>query len=367
MFDMLRTPNIEDTGLTSTQRLLLDYRDANLFSGTLAHQTSRAYLMAARPFLRWLCENDLNVEEVNYRVIERYRVYLTITPMGIAHGGRKRSPSTIYSVLRAIKHFVKWLIVMGKMKKNPFDRVSLPRPPDRAMIPLKKFESKKLIKASKNHGGTPEERARNYALITLVSDIRLRITSEALALNISDVHRNGRMLSEFLVSAKGSNRIVPLTAVPALAIDDYLSLRKDTHQALFVTTRYRISRPCVRLPYEAAIKVLKRLGAKLDLDLNRVSWHNLRRTSATLSLLGGEYLFTIMSVFGWRRVATVQRYVGFGAKQQSVETHRDFSLVSKILAGDDSPEMSDSSPNPSTAQHRFSATVHDGWKSVRVD
>ena len=164
-----------------------------------------------------------------------------------------------------------------------------------------------------------------------------------------------------------ANRLVPLAGVPAQAIDEYLSHRQDSHQALFVTSRYRINRPLVRLPYQAAFKVLKGLGAKLEMDLNRVTWHNLRRTSATLSLLGGEDLFTIMSIFGWCRVATVQRYVGFGAKQESVETHRNFSLVSNLLAGDDSLEMSDSFPKPSTAQHRFMATVHDGWKNVRIE
>jgi site-specific recombinase XerD len=367
MFDMLRTPNIEGAGLSPTQRLLLDYRDANLFAGILSHETARCYLWAVRPFLRWLDENALMVEQVDYRVIERYRVHLTITPMSTPRGGRKRSPSTIHHVLRAIKHFAKWLIIVGKLKKNPFDRVSLSRPADRTMIPLKDWELKKLIEAAKSNGRTPLDSARNYALITLISDLGLRIQSEALALNISDVQKNGRLVNEFMVSAKGANRLVPLAGMPAQAIDEYLSLRQDTHQALFVTSPYRINRPLGRLSYQAAYQMLKILGEKLELDLKRVTWHNLRRTSATLSLLDGEDLFTIMAIFGWRRVATVQRYVGFGAKQESVETHRNRSLVSKLLANDDSLEMSNSPSKRSTAQHRFMSTVHDGWKNVRID
>jgi integrase/recombinase XerD len=255
---------------------------------------------------------------------------------------------------------MKWLLTMGDIKKNPFDRVSLRRPADKMMIPLKIWELRQLIKAAKSHGLTPVERARNYALITLISDLGLRVRSEALAINLADVQRNGRMSSEFLVSAKGANRLVPLAPVPAQAIEEYLSLRQDTHEALFVSSPYRISRPIVRFGYKSASSFLKELGAKLELDPSRVTWHNVRRTSATLSLLGGEDLFTIMSIFGWRRVATVQRYVGFGAKQDSVETHRNLSLVSKLLAVGESLDTPASSPNPSTAQHRFMATVHDG-------
>ena len=84
-------------------------------------------------------------------------------------------------------------------------------------------------------------------------------------------------------------------------------------------------------------------------------------------------MFSVMELYGWRRVETVQRYVGAGARREALATHRAHSLAGRILGTPDPEVTTDESRDldlggtNSTAQVRYAKVAHDPWNSINQE
>ena len=80
-----------------------------------------------------------------------------------------------------------------------------------------------------------------------------------------------------------------------------------------------------------------------------------------------------MALYGWRRVETVQRYVGAGARREALATHSEHSLAGRILGNPDVEIATDEGNDRSlggtnsTAQYRYAKVAHDPWNSISQD
>lgn len=351
------------------EEILVRYQIDMRLEGRLVNKTISVYWYGAHHFLQWLDRSNIPLEDCRKRHLELYRYYLTAEP---AHhkNGSPRDPSTVYRVLVSVKYFSRWALSRGHIKRDPWKDFHIRRPKDRPMMPLSMEEVATLLRGSLAYCAHPWEIARMHALIVLVADLGLRISTEALALDRVDVESSQGMRDRFTVGAKGLYREVPLNPVPAAAIRRYLDLRTDSHPALFVTSPYRGTGRIRRFPYTHSHSALKYIAVRCGLEKEKVTWHMLRRTAATQSLLSGVDMFSVMELYGWRRVATVQRYVGAGARREALATHRAHSLAGRIL-GDLEIESPDSGQqdrsiggSDATAHLRYARVAHDPWNSI---
>ena len=352
-------------------RILIQYRLDTVLAGLHAEETIRTYWNRARYFLTWIDSSGIQLIELGKKEIELYR-YHRMTSQAPRARGARRAPSQVYRELVGLKHFCRWALSRGYIRRDPWKYISLRRPPDREMVPLTLEELASLVQASKEFGWLEVDTARNHALLVLVSDLGLRIKTEALALDRVDVEEADCLRDQVTLGSKGRIRTVPLNPAVAVALAWYLSLRRDEHPALFVTSPYRISKPTTRLAYGSAAHVLKVIGKRAGVDREKVTWHNLRRTSATQALLSGVDMFTVMAIYGWRNISTVQRYVGAGAKREALATHRQHSLAGRLLDSSNYLEESggmDRSIGGTTltSQYRHLQIVRDSRSSITQD
>ena len=352
-------------------QILIRYRLDTLLEGRHSEGTIKSYWYRARYLLTWIDSSDIELFDLGKKEIELYRYYRATSQAPHARG-TYRSPSAVYRELVSLKHFCRWALSRGYIRRDPWKNISLRRPPDREMAPLTIEEVAMLVRGSKEYGMLEWETARNHALVVLVADLGLRIKAEALAIDRSDIEGADGLRNQFTLGSKGRIRDVPLNPAVAAAFSWYLGLRHDNHPALFVTSPYRISGPTTRMTYKAAIHVLKNIGERCGLDREKVTWHNLRRTSATQALISGVDMFTVMAIYGWRNIATVQRYIGAGARREALETYRQHSLAGRLL--DPSTPMerrgeTDRSIGGTklTAHYRYPEVVKDSRSSITQD
>lgn len=125
--------------------------------------------------------------------------------------------------------------------------------------------------------------------------------SEAVNLNISDIDFNKRMLK---VTGKGNkDRIVLLNASASIALEKYISARKDDNNALFVSER----KPYQRIKKETIERAIRELGRAAGIG-RRVYPHLIRHTTATYLLKHGMPLEQVQDYLGHENINTTRIY-----------------------------------------------------------
>jgi integrase/recombinase XerC len=152
--------------------------------------------------------------------------------------------------------------------------------------------------------GEPWIAKRDTALLTLLYGCGLRL-GEALSLTRADVKaaRAGRLT----VTGKGrKQRVVPVLAIVAAALDDYLAACPFKHEPLFLGARGGPLHP--RIVQDR----LQRLRLLLGLPVTATP-HALRHSFATHLLAGGGDLRAIQELLGHASLSTTQRYTDVDA------------------------------------------------------
>jgi len=144
--------------------------------------------------------------------------------------------------------------------------------------------------------------ARDKALLEVLYASGLRV-SELVNLNISD-------LDDAFVRVKGKGgkeRVVPIAQVAVNAVDHYLTFRKDSHEALFLTSKGK------RIDRIAVWREIKQYAKKAGIQKN-ISPHTLRHSFATHLLEHGADLRIIQEMLGHANIATTDRYTHVSQK-----------------------------------------------------
>lgn len=140
---------------------------------------------------------------------------------------------------------------------------------------------------------------RDLALIDFLYASGCRV-SEVVHLNIEDV--NFFELSATVLGKGNKERIIYLTPVAILHLQDYLKTRKDENPALFVSRKA----PHNRLSKAGIETVLKELGKRAGIE--KVHPHRYRRTLATNLLNRGANIQDVAVLLGHEDIKTTQIY-----------------------------------------------------------
>jgi site-specific recombinase XerD len=258
--------------------------DRFLESGGLSDATRRAYASDLRAFAEWLDLRDLELEDVDVRVLADW-----VTELG--SGRRRLAPPTIARRLAAVRSFLRFTYGPTRVP----DAALAPRRSRRLPEAPKVVEIEALLELA---GGSEPLDLRNRALLELLYSGGLR-SAEAVGLDLADVDFEREAMH---VRGKGGKeRMVPLGEEAAHHLSRYL----------------RDGRPALARGAESAV-FLSAHGRRLDTSTVRRILrhpHRLRHAFATHLLEGGADLRVIQELLGHSSLSTTQVYSHVDARR----------------------------------------------------
>jgi site-specific recombinase XerD len=204
---------------------------------------------------------------------------------------RASSKITIDNMRRIFSSFFGWLEDEDYIFKSPVRRIH-------------KIKTEKTIKETFSDECLEQLRdacveIRDLSMIDLLTSTGMRV-GELVQLNRSDINFHER---ECVVIGKGgSERVVYFDARTKIHLLNYLSDRKDSNPALFVS----LTRPYRRLQIGGVETRLRELGKKID--MNKVHPHKFRRTLATRAIDKGMPIEQVQRLLGHVKIDTTMHY-----------------------------------------------------------
>lgn len=251
-------------------------------------------------------------KDITDDVVREFRLWLNRQPVSgkapskydINRGETLKKKTQNYYLI-ALRSFLKYLMKRG-ITSLPPDRIELAKVGERSLDLITANELERLLKAPKDayiREKNPNKALsylRDTAILEMLFSTGLRV-SELCSLN-SDIDLTSDELS---VRGKGEKvRLVFLSESCKSAIKQYLKLREDMEEALFVDGRvdkfHRITPRDVQ-------RHLKKYVARAGIT-NVVTPHTLRHAFATDLLSNGADLRSVQALLGHAHIGTTQIY-----------------------------------------------------------
>ena len=123
-------------------------------------------------------EASTDISGVSFLVIRAFILYLRQKKCFAAHPttrpqARGLSGHTVNTYLRSIRIFFSWLVTEGIIPGNPFERVRIPRPPNKLIPTFSEDQVRKLLETI---DASSPEGYRDYAMILMLLDTGLRVS-----------------------------------------------------------------------------------------------------------------------------------------------------------------------------------------------
>ncbi len=277
--------------LSHAERLLNEFLEYISVEKGLSQNTVENYSRDIRKLFEFFQKEKVSWEEAGENDLVRFIHNLSRS------GLSARSLARLISSLRS---FYKFLILEGKIEKNPAAGLSSPK----IWLTLPKFLSLDEVETLLRQ---PDEGSssgiRDKAMLELLYATGLRV-SELVSLKINDVN----LEDGFLIcrGKGGKERVVPLGSPAVKAIRRYLDnvrpkLVKRTTDALFLTSWGG------SFTRQGFWKRLKIYAKKAGLA-SKVSPHTLRHSFATHLLERGADLRSVQLMLGHSQITTTQIY-----------------------------------------------------------
>lgn len=201
-------------------------------------------------------------------------------------------PSTVNNKIACFKAFFEWLDQEELIPKNPARSLSGTRLPKHLRHSLTLEELEKIRIACIDF--------RERALIEFIFATGCRI-SEVVNSNISDIDFSSNSLK---VIGKGDKeRTVFFNDKTKLHLKNYIDIRRDGNEALFIATKF----PFNRISRRSLEVLVTKIGKRANIG-KPVYPHLLRHTMATLGLQSGADITTIQHLLGHTTPSTTQIY-----------------------------------------------------------
>ncbi len=213
---------------------------------------------------------------------------------------------TIDNIRRNLSSFFSWLEEEDHILKSPVRRIHKIRIPKT----VKEVISDENLEVLRD--GCEEK--RDLAMIDMLISTGIRV-GELVNLDIADLDFEER---ECIVYGKGDKeRKVYFDARTKLHIQNYLSERKDSNPALFVS----LNAPYERLKISGVETRIRELGKSLN--ISHIHPHKFRRTMATKAIDKGMPIEQVQKLLGHQQIDTTMHYAM--VNQNNVKTsHRKF-------------------------------------------
>jgi len=211
------------------------------------------------------------------------------------------SGHAINSYMRSIRAFWSWLLSEEIIQANPFDRIKIPKPPQKVIPAFSEVQIRALLDSIDT--STPEG-YRDYAVIVTLLDTALRVT-ELANLQLEHLWLDEGVLK--VLGKGGKERLIPIGKAvqrllwryinnyrpePSVPNRDYLFLTADGRQL----TKGRIQKRMVLY------------GKKASLSGVRCSPHTLRHTGAVNFLRNGGDVFSLQRLLGHSTLSMTRHY-----------------------------------------------------------
>lgn len=252
---------------------------------------------------------DITIEKVR-----EFRLWLNRRPGAKAYrllgeqvsAGGSMTKKTQNYYLIAIRIFLKFLTRRGITSLSA-DTIELAKVNERSIDVVSKDELGRLLEAP-NKEKNPERRARDKAILELLFSTGLRVSELCSLTNDLDIK-----LDEFSIRGKGGKvRVVFLSDEAKKCIKEYLSLREDMSDALFVpimsdqpeSKKKEIPRGLDRRTIE---RIVKKYATIAGIS-KKITPHVIRHVFATDLLSNGADLRSVQAMLGHANIATTQIY-----------------------------------------------------------
>lgn len=254
-------------------------------------------------------------KDITNEKVREFRIWLNRRPGAKAYhlfgqapsSGGTMSKKTQNYYLIALRTFLKFLTRRG-ITSLPADNIELAKVSERSVDTISQGELKRLLDAP-NQEKNPERRARDKAILELLFSTGLRVAELCSLTNDLDLN-----LDEFSIRGKGNKvRVVFLSDEAKKAVREYLSLRKDMSDALFVPVsdlpnaskkKNAINKG---LDHRTIERIVKRYATLAGIT-KKVTPHVIRHCFATDLLSNGADIRSVQAMLGHANIATTQIY-----------------------------------------------------------
>jgi len=229
--------------------------------------------------------------------------------------------------LIALRTFLKFL-TKRNIASLPADHIELAKISERQIDVISQEELKRLLDAP-NKEKDPERKARDRAILEMLFSTGLRVSELCSLQNDLDLR-----LDEFSIRGKGGKvRVVFLSDEAKKAVRDYLALRKDMSDALFVQipqkqgfgdSRSLASGELTRRSIE---RIVKKYATIAGIS-KKVTPHVIRHVFATDLLSNGADIRSVQAMLGHANIGTTQIYTHVTDKHLR-DIHKKFHGVNK--------------------------------------
>ncbi len=243
-------------------------------------------------------------KDITNEKVREFRLWLNRQP-GSKGGSMTRKTQNYYLI--ALRTFLKFLARRG-VTSLPADNIELAKIGERSIDVISKQELVRLMEAP-NKEENPERRARDKAILELLFSTGLRVSELCSLKNDLDIKQD-----EFSIRGKGGKvRVVFLSDEAKEAIKEYLSLRKDMSEAMFVPITDESNKGKKRndmhkgLDHRTIERIVKRYATLAGIT-KKVTPHVIRHCFATDLLSNGADLRSVQMMLGHANISTTQIY-----------------------------------------------------------
>lgn len=243
----------------------------------------------AESTLRRYYETNLELIEFFRKPLNEVTTYDLRFYLSLRRQNGRVSNRTLDGMRRCYSSFFKWLAAEELISRNPCAALAQIKYRKTVKKPYSAIEIERLRQACTN--------IRDLALVDFLYSTGCRV-SEVSGLDISDIDFEK---AECVVVGKGNKeRIVYLSPVAAMHLQEYLQCRKDISDALFVGKGGK------RLGKNGIEAALKKIGKVAGVE--NVHPHRYRRTLATNLLDRGMNIQDVAAILGHADLKTTQIY-----------------------------------------------------------
>jgi site-specific recombinase XerD len=288
-------------------------------------KTIEAYHRYLKRFFQW--SKLTGIEEINEKLIHRYRVFLSRETNQQGQPLSRRTQS--YPII-ALRGFLRYLHKQGKAVLSP-EKIDLGTTETRQVDFLEPEEVDQILVTAQKSGKAVET-LRDRALLSLLFSSGLRV-SELVSLNREQINLKKR---EFSIRGKGSKLRIAFFSLQAQSdLEKYLDKRTDIDPALFIRHNQKgfVKNDDLRLSARSVQRLVKKYALKAGI-VKKVTPHVLRHSFATDLLQNGADIRSVQSLLGHSSINTTQIYTHV-TNRSLKEIHNKFHSSENKSAGND--------------------------------
>ncbi len=286
----------------SDNRWISAFLEAQAAEVGSAQNTLLAYGRDLKDVSSWLARRASDFAHATRSDIETYLI--DCDAQGFSRATRARR-------LSAMKQLYRFAFEEGWRADNPAVQIRGPGRDKRLPKTLTMDEVDRLLAAARDHGRTPDDRARNACLLEVLYATGMRAT-ELVSLPVTAVRGDPRML---LIRGKGDKeRMVPLSPPARDALRVWLDLRDSAEDAAkakgIAPSRFVFASrgKLGHLTRNRFYLLIKEIAVAAGISPDKVTPHTLRHAFATHLLEGGADLRAIQTLLGHADLATTEIY-----------------------------------------------------------